>query len=160
MEPAQRPVAAGIGPLDRCRSGNAGGRGKGALGAHGTRIPFGGDIAGANLDVLLGSAGLNRNQTFIAASLNHLPERGGGEPTLAELFSPEGAYPDSIAIIRDTLIAAGPRLVVALGNVAARVVAAAWSLPPGAHRHTRPDGPAPIRLDAQRHDQPRGSGTA
>src|SRR5690606_15560808 len=29
--------------------GNAGGKGAGELGAHGTRIPFGGDIAGANL---------------------------------------------------------------------------------------------------------------
>src|SRR5262245_31682642 len=37
--------------------GNAGGKGAGIMGAHGTRIPFGGDIAGANLDVLLASIG-------------------------------------------------------------------------------------------------------
>jgi uracil-DNA glycosylase family 4 len=111
--------------------GNAGGRGSGDLGAHGTRIPFGGDVAGANLDALLGSIGLDRNGTFIVASLNQLPRKGGGEPTPAELRAPVGLYADSIDVLRDTLIAAGPRLVVALGNVAARVLAAAWSRPSG-----------------------------
>lgn len=109
--------------------GNAGGRGAGELGAHGTRIPFGGDIAGANLDVLLASIGLDRNDTFIVASLNRLPARGGGEPTAAEIAEPVGRYPDSIALLRDTLISAGPELVVALGNVAIRATAAAVTLP-------------------------------
>src|SRR5262245_62057919 len=56
--------------------GNAGGKGSGTLGAHATRIPFGGDIAGANLDVLLGSIGKTRNDVFITASLNMLPAAG------------------------------------------------------------------------------------
>jgi uracil-DNA glycosylase len=112
--------------------GNAGGRGRGLLGAHGTRIPFGGDVAGANLEVLLGSIGLDRNETFIAATLNRLPDRGGGEPTLAEILSPAGGYADSVELLSDTLVATGPRLVIALGNVAARALAAAWLGPPGA----------------------------
>jgi len=104
--------------------GNAGGKGSGNMGAHATRIPFGGDIAGANLDVLLGSIGIDRNDTFIAAAYNSLPDAGGGEPTQAELFAPIGDYPSSIHIVRDTILAAGPRLVVALGNVAIRVILA------------------------------------
>ena len=112
--------------------GNAGGRGRGALGAHGTRIPFGGDVAGANLEVLLGAIGVDRNDTFIVAALNRLPDRGGGEPTVAELRSPAGGYPDSIAVLRDTVVACGPRLIVVLGNVAARVLAAAWLEPAAA----------------------------
>jgi uracil-DNA glycosylase len=114
--------------------GNAGGLGSSDLGAHGTRIPFGGDIAGGNLDVLLASIGLSRNDTFIVASLNQLPARGGGEPTTAELAAPVGLLPDSVALLRDTVIAAGPTLVVALGNVALRTLAAAL---------TRPDRAAP-----------------
>jgi uracil-DNA glycosylase len=104
---------------------NAGGRGSGSGGAHATRIPFGGDVAGANLDVLLNSVGLDRNRTFIVAALNQLPEAGGGEPTLAELAAPVGTYASSIHLLRDTLLASAPRLVVALGNVAARCVLAA-----------------------------------
>lgn len=106
--------------------GNAGGRGSGDMGAHATRIPFGGDIAGANLEVMLGSIGLTRNDTFIVAALNELPEAGGGEPTRQEILAPVGEYPDGVALLRDTIVAAGPRLIVALGNVAARVVASAW----------------------------------
>ncbi len=105
--------------------GNAGGMGRGDLGAHGTRIPFGGDVAGANMDVLLGSVGLDRNHTFIVAALNQLPVAGGGEPRIAELAEPVGDYPDSIRLLRDTVMAAGPALVVALGNVALRSVVAA-----------------------------------
>jgi uracil-DNA glycosylase len=108
--------------------GNAGGRGAGELGAHGTRIPFGGDIAGANLDVLLSSIGLDRNRTFITAALNTLPRRGGGEPGLDELRAPIGEYRNSVLVLRDTLLAAGPRLVVALGNVGLRALAAACSI--------------------------------
>lgn len=108
--------------------GNAGGRGAGSLGAHATRIPFGGDIAGANLDVLLGSIGSSRNDTFITAALNQLPAAGGGEPSLAELHAPVGRYPGSIHLLRDTIVAAGPRLVIALGNVAARASFAALAL--------------------------------
>jgi uracil-DNA glycosylase len=116
--------------------GNAGGLGSGALGAHGTRIPFGGDIAGGNLDVLLSSIGTSRNETYIVATLNQLPDRGGGEPTPREIAAPVGAYGDSIALLRDTVVAAGPSLVVALGNVALRAVAAALG---------RADG-SPLRL--------------
>ena len=105
--------------------GNAGGMGSGAHGAHGTRIPFGGDVAGANLDALLGSVGLDRNQTFITAALNQLPAKGGGEPSPAELRAPVGAYSTSTHLLRDTILAAGPRLIVALGNVAARSIFAA-----------------------------------
>lgn len=101
--------------------GNAGGKGSGIMGAHGTRIPFGGDIAGANLDVLLGSIGLDRNQTYIAASYNMLPAKGGGEPTAAELAAPVGRYPSSVHIVRDTILAVRPRLIVALGNIGLRV---------------------------------------
>ena len=105
--------------------GNAGGKGGGPLGAHGTRIPFGGDIAGGNLDVLMASIGLDRNRTFITATLNQLPRAGGGEPTLAELRAPVGEYPSSLHIVRDTLIAVGPKLLVVLGNTALRAVFAA-----------------------------------
>jgi uracil-DNA glycosylase len=107
--------------------GNAGRRGAGALGAHGTRIPFGGDVAGANLEVLLGSIGINRNHTFILAALNELPEKGGGEPTAREILAPRGGYRNSIDVVRDSILACGPRLVVCLGNVAARVTIAAVS---------------------------------
>jgi uracil-DNA glycosylase len=106
--------------------GNAGGRGGGDMGAHGTRIPFGGDIAGANLEVMLGSVGLTRNDTYIVAALNELPAAGGGEPSSAEILAPAGDYPDSVALLRDTILAAAPELIVALGNLAARVVASAW----------------------------------
>lgn len=109
--------------------GNAGGLGSGDQGAHGTRIPFGGDVAGANLDVLLSSIGITRNETYIVASLNQLPAKGGGEPTTAELAAPVGSYPDSVALLRDTVIATGPRLIVALGHVALRTLAAALTLP-------------------------------
>jgi uracil-DNA glycosylase family 4 len=114
--------------------GNAGGRGRGALGAHGTRIPFGGDIAGANLDALLGSIGLTRNETFITAALNVLPAAGGGEPTQAELSRPVGRYGSSVHLLRDTLLAAAPRLIVALGNVALRAIAAAVDAEQGGAR--------------------------
>jgi uracil-DNA glycosylase len=108
--------------------GNAGRRGSGRMGAHGTRIPFGGDIAGGNLDVLLSSAGLDRNATFIVAALNQLPERGGGEPRVSELRAPVGAMPSSLHLLLETLLATRPRLVVCLGNVALRTVAAAARL--------------------------------
>lgn len=100
--------------------GNAGGKGAGNMGAHGTRIPFGGDVAGANLEVLFGSIGITRNDTFITASLNMLPEAGGGEPTIAELSAPVGGYPSSLHLLRDTILAVQPKLVVCLGNVALR----------------------------------------
>ena len=108
--------------------GNAGGKGAGAMGAHATRIPFGGDIAGANLDLLLGSAGLDRNSTFIVAALNQLPDLGGGEPRVAELRRPVGGYASSVHLLRDTVLAAGPRLVIALGNVGLRTTVAAAML--------------------------------
>lgn len=108
--------------------GNAGGMGSGSMGAHGTRIPFGGDIAGANLDVLLSGAGLDRNQTFIVAALNQLPDRGGGEPRVAELRRPVGELASSLHLLRETLLATAPRLVVALGNVALRTSVAASRL--------------------------------
>ncbi len=111
--------------------GNAGGKGAGDLGAHGTRIPFGGDIGGANFDVLLSTIGLDRNRTFVAAALNQLPARGGGEPTFAELAAPVGDYPSSLHLLRDTLLAVGPRLVVALGNVGLRATLAAARLETG-----------------------------
>ncbi len=105
--------------------GNAGGMGSGAMGAHGTRIPFGGDIAGANLDVLLSAMGLDRNGTFIVAALNRLPEAGGGEPRVAELREAVGEIPSSVHLLRETLLAAAPRLVVALGNIGLRTTVAA-----------------------------------
>ncbi len=105
--------------------GNAGGRGAGILGAHATRIPFGGDVAGANLDVLLGSIGVTRNDTFITASLNSLPAAGGGEPTFAELSAPVGDYASSLYLLRDTVLACGARMIVALGNVGLRALFAA-----------------------------------
>jgi uracil-DNA glycosylase family 4 len=108
--------------------GNAGGMGSGTMGAHGTRIPFGGDIAGANLDVLLSSAGLSRNSTFIVAALNQLPEKGGGEPRVSEIRAAVGALPSSLHLLRETLLAASPRLVVCLGNVALRSAVAAGRL--------------------------------
>jgi uracil-DNA glycosylase len=121
--------------------GNAGGRGRGERGAHGTRIPFGGDVAGANLEVLLGSIGLDRNGTFIVAAYNQLPAPGGGEPSVTELKAPVGDYPSSVHLLRDTLAAAAPRLVVALGTVAARCLGAALVLSEGEVRL-----PAPTEL--------------
>ncbi|MEN8376513.1 MAG: uracil-DNA glycosylase family protein [Gemmatimonadota bacterium] len=115
--------------------GNAGGRGAGDMGAHGTRIPFGGDIAGANLDLLLDAVGLDRDRTFIAAALNQLPDRGGGEPSAAELSRPVGDYSNSVAVLRDTILASGAALVIALGNVAMRACVAAVA-PPGAAGET------------------------
>ncbi len=102
--------------------GNAGGKGAGLLGAHATRIPFGGDVAGANLDALFGSIGITRNETFITASLNSLPAAGGGEPTAAELAAPVGAYDSSLHALRDTMLACGALMVVALGNVGLRAL--------------------------------------
>jgi uracil-DNA glycosylase len=100
--------------------GNAGGKGAGQLGAHATRIPFGGDVAGANLDALFGSIGITRNDTFITAALNSLPAAGGGEPTVAELSAAVGAYPSSLHALRDTMLASGAQMIVALGNVGLR----------------------------------------
>lgn len=148
--PADRPVvwSRRNGPWRRvdvlwvgAAPGNAGGRGTGDMGAHGTRIPFGGDIAGANLEVMLSAIGMTRNETFITAALNELPKAGGGEPKTAEILAPVGSYPTSVALLRDTIAATGPSLIVALGNVAARVVASAW-LEPGSQRLT---GPAILR---------------
>ncbi len=124
--------------------GNAGGRGAGDLGAHGTRIPFGGDIAGANLDALMGSIGLDRNHTFLTAALNQLPARGGGEPAAAEIQAPVGEYESSLQILRDTLLATGSALVVALGNVALRAVCAAVT----ADDHSKSRLPTLARLRA------------
>lgn len=124
--------------------GNAGGKGDGDLGAHGTRIPFGGDVSGANVDALFGSIGLNRNDTFIVAALNQLPARGGGEPTAAELNAPVGAYPTSLHVLRETVLAAGPRLVVAFGTVALRATLASHRLAGGGTSRQAPG--APIRL--------------
>ena len=126
--------------------GNAGGRGSGEMGAHGTRIPFGGDIAGGNLDVLLASVGFTRNDTFIVAAFNQLPERGGGEPTLGEMSAPVGAYPDSVALLRDTVIAAGPDLIVALGNVALRALTGALTREYVAPVGEPPKHAAPVQL--------------
>ena len=109
--------------------GNAGGKGAGQLGAHGTRIPFGGDVAGANLEVLFGSIGITRNDTFITAALNQLPAAGGGEPTFAELSARVGAYASSLHLLRDTMLAARPRMIIALGNVGLRALLAAARLP-------------------------------
>ena len=108
--------------------GNAGGKGAGELGAHGTRIPFGGDVAGANLDVLLGSIGSTRNDTFLTASLNSLPAAGGGEPAFAELAAPVGDYASSLHALRDTMLACGPRMIIALGNVGLRSLVAGAQL--------------------------------
>jgi uracil-DNA glycosylase len=108
--------------------GNAGGKGAGQLGAHATRIPFGGDVAGANLDVLFGSIGITRNETFITAALNSLPAAGGGEPTGAELSAPVGAYPSSVHSLRDVMLASGAQMIVALGNVGLRSLLAAARL--------------------------------
>lgn len=108
--------------------GNAGGMGSGSMGAHGTRIPFGGDIAGANLDALLSGIGLDRNRTYIVAALNQLPERGGGEPRVAELREPVGDLPSSVHLLRETILAAAPQMVVALGNIALRTTIAAARL--------------------------------
>jgi uracil-DNA glycosylase len=119
--------------------GNAGGKGKGILGAHGTRIPFGGDIAGANLEVLFSSIGITRNETFISAALNSLPQAGGGEPKPSELAAPVGDYPSSLHSLRDVIIATGPKLIVALGNVGLRACLAAGQL----------DG-KPVRLPSQK----------
>lgn len=160
--PAARPIVWGRrnGPWRRvdvlwigAAPGNAGGLGSSDLGAHGTRIPFGGDIAGGNLDVLLSSIGLTRNDTFIVAALNQLPAKGGGEPSTAEIGAPVGALPDSVALLRDTIIATGPRLIVALGNVALRCLAAAVTRPddalPGAARELAALRlPGKARLDA------------
>ncbi len=110
--------------------GNAGGLGKGDMGAHGTRIPFGGDVAGANLDVLMGSIGLDRNRTFITAALNQLPEAGGGEPRTRELAAPVGEHASSVHLLQDTILAVAPRLIVMLGNVALRATIAAAQIPP------------------------------
>ncbi len=136
-EPVDRPLvwSRRNGPWERhdtlwigAAPGNAGGMGSGDMGAHGTRIPFGGDIAGANLDVLLSAMGIDRNRTFIAAALNRLPDRGGGEPRVAELREPVGDVPSSVHLLRETLLATAPRLVVALGNVALRTTIAAARL--------------------------------
>lgn len=108
--------------------GNAGGMGRGRMGAHGTRIPFGGDIAGGNLDVLLSSVGLDRNRTFIVAALNQLPERGGGEPRVSELRQPVGTAASSLHVLRETVLASGARLVACLGNVALRSTVASARL--------------------------------
>jgi uracil-DNA glycosylase len=130
--------------------GNAGGMGTGNRGAHGTRIPFGGDVAGANLDVLLAAIGLDRDTTFLTAALNHLPAKGGGEPTAGELAQPIGSYADSLHILRDTIVAAGPRLLVALGNVALRatLAAAAADAPAPRAPHGRVALPGAARLAA------------
>jgi uracil-DNA glycosylase len=109
--------------------GNAGARGTGDQGAHGTRIPFGGDIAGANLDALLGSVGIDRNHTFLIAALNQLPGAGGGEPTRAEMLAPVGAYANSLALLLDTVVATGADLVITLGHVGLRALAAAITSP-------------------------------
>lgn len=128
--------------------GNAGGKGDGDLGAHGTRIPFGGDISGANVDVLLGSIGSNRNETFIAAAMNMLPAKGGGEPSVAELNEAVGAYPTSLHLLRDTVVAAGPRMIVALGTVALRSTLAALRLEEARRgRGGRYTLPGPSRLE-------------
>jgi uracil-DNA glycosylase len=108
--------------------GNAGGKGSGIMGAHGTRIPFGGDIAGTNLEVLFGSIGINRNQTFITAALNKLPATGGGEPTFDEINEPVGDYESSLHLMRDTLMAVSPKLIIALGNVGLRALIGSWRL--------------------------------
>lgn len=124
--------------------GNAGGMGSGDMGAHGTRIPFGGDIAGANLDVLLSAAGLDRNRTFIVASLNRLPDRGGGEPRVAELREPVGDILSSVHLLRETILATAPRLVIALGNIGLRTTVAAARL----EEKTRLTLPGLRRLEA------------
>jgi uracil-DNA glycosylase len=155
--PAERPIvwSRRNGPWRRvdllwvgAAPGNAGGLGRGALGAHATRIPFGGDIAGGNLDVLLGAAGVHRNDTYVVASLNQLPLKGGGEPSTAELAAPVGHYPNSAALLRDTIIASGPRLVICLGNVALRTTVAAltqeWDATTA--RPARAASPPPLRL--------------
>jgi uracil-DNA glycosylase len=141
------------GPWTRVRAlwvgaapGNAGSRGSGALGAHGTRIPFGGDIAGGNLDVLFASIGLTRNDTFIVAAANQLPARGGGEPSPAEIAQAVGDYPDSVALLRDTVVAAGPELIVALGHVALRALAAAVTREDDAAVGAAPRSVPPPRL--------------
>lgn len=113
--------------------GNAGGKGKGDNGAHGTRIPFGGDLAGANLDALLGSVGIDRNATFLVAALNQLPDAGGGEPSLTEMLAPVGDYPNSVALLRDTIVATGPSLIITLGLVGLRAFAAAVTTPDIGH---------------------------
>ena len=111
--------------------GNAGGKGAGDMGAHATRIPFGGDVAGANLDVLLACAGLTRDDIFIVAALNRLPDAGGGEPTLRELAEAVGDFPTSVHVVRATILAARPKLIVALGNVGLRTTIAAARLENG-----------------------------
>jgi uracil-DNA glycosylase len=153
--PAERPIvwSRRNGPWHRvavlwvgAAPGNAGGLGSSDLGAHGTRIPFGGDIAGGNLDVLLSTIGMDRNETFLVAAYNQLPARGGGEPTARELAAPVGRYPDSAALLRDTVIATGPGLIVTLGNVGLRALVAALTRPYGHRVGDPPQTALPLRL--------------
>jgi uracil-DNA glycosylase len=97
-------------------------------------------VAGANLEVLLGSIGITRNDTFIAAALNQLPEAGGGEPRTAEILAPVGDFAHSIELLRATVLACGPDLIIALGNVAVRATVAALCDP------DRQRLPGPARL--------------
>ena len=154
-QPADRPIvwSRRNGPWHRvsllwvgAAPGNAGGLGSSDLGAHGTRIPFGGDIAGGNLDVLLSTIGMDRNETFLVAAYNQLPERGGGEPTTRELAAPVGRYPDSGALLRDTVIATGPALIVALGNVGLRTLIASLTRACDAAVGEPPRATPPLRL--------------
>src|SRR5690606_40382729 len=57
-----------------------------------------------------------------------LPAAGGGEPTAAELREPVGEYESSLHLLRDTIIAAGAPLLVALGNVGMRSIVTAARL--------------------------------
>lgn len=136
--------------------GNAGGLGTSDMGAHGTRIPFGGDIAGGNLDVLLSTIGIDRNETFLVASYNSLPQRGGGEPTTRELAAPVGLYPDSAALLRDTVIATGPSLIIALGNVGLRTLVAALTREYEAPVGQPTDDVPPLRLPGTARIAPAG----
>jgi hypothetical protein len=70
---------------------------------------------------------VHRHQTATTPSSRRAEPAAGPRRRRAdgrEIAEPVGDYPDSIALLRDTIIAAGPRLVVALGNVALRVLTA------------------------------------
>jgi uracil-DNA glycosylase family 4 len=96
------------------------GEAPGRLGADSTELPFHGDIAGANFEDLLSSAGIARSEIFITNAVLCNPRDAKGNNS-----TPIGAeISNCSSFLRRQLELVDPAIVVTVGNVALDAVAA------------------------------------
>jgi uracil-DNA glycosylase family 4 len=90
------------------------GEAPGRLGADRTAVPFHGDKAGDNFEVLLGLAGLSRREVFVTNAVLCNPRDDAGNNTTP----PKSVLKNCAENLAKQIIAVDPRIVVTLGSAA------------------------------------------